>query len=248
VTPIRRSYLICSTPRSGSNFLCEVLSSIGTAGRPDDYFWNPPYWHELWSVSDFPSYFQRLLAEGTTPNGVFGTKMMWDYLGELVPRLAEIANVNPAAPAAVLASAFPNIRYVWLTRRDKVRQAISYYRALETKVWRSTDAELSSAIDPPFNVEAIDRLVQLSIWEDEGWQEYFRTNRFEPLVVAYEDLAHDVEAEVNRILSWLGLPEARLADRTWRHQRQADAVTEQWAEQFRTSNHVDGKVRLTSPG
>jgi len=37
------SYLICATPRGGSNFLCEVLRSAAIAGRPDDYFRNPPF-------------------------------------------------------------------------------------------------------------------------------------------------------------------------------------------------------------
>jgi LPS sulfotransferase NodH len=234
-TPIRLSYLICSTPRSGSNFLCEVLSSIGTAGRPDDYFWNPLYWYERWGVSNFPSYFQRILAEGTTPNGAFGSKMMWDYLGELAPRLAEVVNANAANPAIMLASAFPNVRYVWLTRRDKLRQGISYYRALETKIWRSTDVGLHPRTDPPFNAEAIERLVQLSTWEDEDWQRYFQENRIEPIVVVYEDLARDVEGEVNRILRSLGLPKTRLAGQAWCHQRQADTLTEQWVERYRAT-------------
>src|SRR5437016_3066195 len=86
-SPIVSSYLICSTPRSGSNFLCEVLRATGVAGFPDEYFWNPPYWRERWDVGDFPSYFRRLLREGTSPNGVFGSKMMWDYFEEVSHQL-----------------------------------------------------------------------------------------------------------------------------------------------------------------
>lgn len=47
---IRRSYLICATPRSGTNLLCEVLRATGIAGQPDDYFWSPPVWYERWGV------------------------------------------------------------------------------------------------------------------------------------------------------------------------------------------------------
>src|SRR5215213_3769543 len=32
------SYLICTTPRSGSTLLCELLEGTGVAGRPDEYF------------------------------------------------------------------------------------------------------------------------------------------------------------------------------------------------------------------
>ena len=32
------SYLICSTPRSGSTLLCEALTNTGVAGRPEEYY------------------------------------------------------------------------------------------------------------------------------------------------------------------------------------------------------------------
>ena len=32
------SFLICSTPRSGSTLLCEALRNTGLAGRPEEYF------------------------------------------------------------------------------------------------------------------------------------------------------------------------------------------------------------------
>ena len=54
------SYLVCATPRSGSSFLCEVLSNTGVAGRPDDYFWNPPFWFADWGVTDFSGFADRL--------------------------------------------------------------------------------------------------------------------------------------------------------------------------------------------
>ena len=116
-------------------------------------------------VSDFPSYFRRILLQGMTPNGVFGSKMMWGYLRELVPQLSALLAIEDSSLPAVLAAAFRQVRYIWLTRRDKVRQGISFYRALETKVWRSTDVPAGLADNPPFDFLAIDRLVQLSTWE-----------------------------------------------------------------------------------
>src|SRR5919202_4203540 len=37
-SPPRLSYLVCATPRSGSTLLCDVLTSTGVAGRPQE-FW-----------------------------------------------------------------------------------------------------------------------------------------------------------------------------------------------------------------
>jgi LPS sulfotransferase NodH len=226
------SYLICATPRSGSNYLCEVLRSTGNAGHPDDYFWNPPYWWERWGTSDFPSYVRRILEEGTTPNGVFGSKMMWDYLGDLLPQLAALFDVEDAAPADVLKAAFPDLRYIWLTRRDKVRQGISYYLAMETGIWRSTDAAKGPTTDPPFNFLAIDRMVELSTWEDEAWQGYFQQYGLQPLDVAYEDLARAPMEVARHILANLGLPSGHWPERSWQHRRQANARTDAWVERY----------------
>src|SRR3954449_1735628 len=32
------SYLLCSTPRTGSSLLCDALRATGVAGRPEEYF------------------------------------------------------------------------------------------------------------------------------------------------------------------------------------------------------------------
>jgi trehalose 2-sulfotransferase len=232
-TPIRQSYLICATPRSGSNWLCEVLRSTGNLGHPDDYFWNRPIWYRRWGVTDFPSYFHRLLHEGTTSNHVFGSKMMWDYLAELVPHLAALLGLTDACPADVLAAAFPDLHHVWLTRHDKVRQGISYYRALETKIWRSTDVATVPPLDPSFSFGAIDSLVRLVTCEDQAWQDYFQRHGITPLAVAYEDLSQAPEVVAQRILRYLGLPPpAQLPFGSWQHQRQADALSDEWVERY----------------
>src|SRR5215831_10803096 len=94
----RLSYLICATPRSGGSFLCEVLSSTGIPGRPDDYFWDPPFWFAQWSVTDISSFAERLFQEGTTANGVFGSKLMRDQLDEVVRQFTSLLGQGNAPP------------------------------------------------------------------------------------------------------------------------------------------------------
>jgi trehalose 2-sulfotransferase len=122
-----------------------VLSSPGVGGYPEEYFWQRSYWYERWDVSDFPSFIDRVREHGTSHNGVFGAKLMWDEMYDLIREFVTLLGVTEESPAQVLEAAFPNLHYIWLRRTDRLRQGISYYRALETKRWRSTD---TSSIRP----------------------------------------------------------------------------------------------------
>jgi trehalose 2-sulfotransferase len=230
---IRRSYVICATPRTGSNLLCEVLQATGVAGRPDEYFWNLPLGHEQWVVSEFRAYVERILRAGTMSNGVFGVKVMWGYFGDLLPRLAALVGREDASPPEILAAVFPNLSYIWLTRRDKVRQGISWYRALATQRWRSTDPGDGSTSPPDFDFEAIDQLVATSIADDLAWQRFFQQHGVDPLHVLYEDLERDPNVIAERICHYLGLePPAQPAQRESRHQQQSDDLTEEWIRRY----------------
>jgi LPS sulfotransferase NodH len=74
---IIRGYTICTTPRTGSNFLCELLSSTGVLGRPREYFNGAGRrLHDDPTYPDDPAgQFRRILTMGATPNGVYGLKV-----------------------------------------------------------------------------------------------------------------------------------------------------------------------------
>jgi LPS sulfotransferase NodH len=165
---------------------------------------------------------------------------MWDHVDEVRKQFAKVLELGDATPSEVFAAAFPNLRYIWLTRRDKLRQGISYYRAMETKVWRSTDIPKVAHIDPPFNFEAIQNLVELCTWEDEGWQTYFRQNAIEPCTVVYEDLLDSPTAAVRRILSYMAIqPHGPLfREGAWQHQRQSDTTSEEWVKRYEPRAHT----------
>jgi len=250
--PIHQSYLICTTPRTGSNLLCEVLRRTGVAGCPDEYFCNPTFWQERWGTMVLRGYLARIRTEGTTSNGVFGAKLMWHELEAMLPKLAEVAGLASADPHAVLRATFPNLRYLWLTRRDKVRQAISWYRALETSIWRSTDQPAGSAADPApepaFDFEAIDQLVRQSVADDQAWQRFFQEYGITPLAVTYEALAEDPAGIAREILDHLGLPApVEHWSPDWQHRQQADASTDDWVRRYHAEVVRPGPAPASTP-
>lgn len=93
---IDRSYLILTTPRSGSWMLAEALRATGVAGYPEEYFRTELrglYLRE-WQLPEpvrADVLLGKIRSEGTTPNGVFGAKVHWVQFSGLLQLLREAA-------------------------------------------------------------------------------------------------------------------------------------------------------------
>ena len=136
------AYVICTNPRSGSWLLSEGLSATGVAGNPREWFnvleeqqqrarWGR---HGQGDVSPL-SYLSHVVSQGSTHNGVFGLKLHYYQLADLSAQLRRIDGFRDLPVEEAISAAFPEVRYIWLTRKDKARQAISYHRACQTDTW-----------------------------------------------------------------------------------------------------------------
>src|SRR4051812_29575810 len=116
----------------GPAYDAEVRAILGDRSPVDE----EPGQVEAAGFASYGDYLDAILRRGTTPNGVFGGKVMWAYLDGLVSELRRL----PGAPAGdayqVLAARFPRLRLIHHTRGDRLRQAISLWRALQTWSWR----------------------------------------------------------------------------------------------------------------
>jgi LPS sulfotransferase NodH len=240
VVPVHRSYLVCAVPRSGSYLLCEGLRATGVAGRPTEYFSSGfrAYWAPQWGTPDFPAYLRRVVRTGTTPNGVFGGKTHAGQFDYFARQASGRMPVPHADRPALLARWFPDLRYVRLRRRDPVRQAVSYMKAIQTNEWWDADQAPAPFDAPRSGAERYDHLlIEASIErlaeEDRRWDRYFATIDVEPLTLYYEDLSRDRDAAVRTVLDYLGLaapPDRRPPPPSFR--RQADERTERWVARF----------------
>jgi LPS sulfotransferase NodH len=202
------------------------------AGRPEP---NP-----LWSPAAYDRYVDWALEEGTTPNGTFGAKLMWGYLGDFVELLRSIDGLAGLPVPALLERVFPGLSYVRITREDKVRQAVSLWRAVQTQAWRRTaedDAPADDAparsVEPAFSFRAINYLVRLLTAHDASWDAYFLGLGLQPLKLTYEELAAAPQDALARVLAHLGL-DPRAADGVDGPalQVQADERSEDWVRRF----------------
>jgi LPS sulfotransferase NodH len=232
----------------------EALRHSGRPRRPHEYFdrrrvpdivrrlafrempaGDEPPPSELWRPETYGRYLAWAIERGTTPNGVFGAKLMWGYLFDFVELVHGVEGFQGLPVPRLLEQAFPGLRYVRVTRDDKVRQAVSLWKAVQTQAWRrrreNTDAEPAAA--PAFSFMAIHDLVNQLHAHDAAWTGYFTGLGIEPLSVSYEDLAADNARTVAAVLDYLGIeaPPGALAAQPQLEQ-QADAVSEEWVRRY----------------
>jgi LPS sulfotransferase NodH len=193
--------------------------------------------HPLWTPETYGRYLSWALVQGTTPNGVFGAKLMWGYLGDFAELLRGIDGFTGLPLPQLLDAAFPDLRYVQVTRRDKVRQAVSLWKAVQTQAWRrdrdSDSTERPAAAEPVFSFRAINYLVRLLTAHDAAWDAYFLGLGSEPVKVTYEELAEAPDAVIRRVLEGLGIPAPDdLALGPPQLSVQADARSEEWVRRF----------------
>ncbi|HEX3953342.1 MAG TPA: DUF6065 family protein [Stellaceae bacterium] len=239
------SYIICAAPRTGSTLLAQALGSIGTAGKPNEFFdihdYNDRFWKERLGVADEAEYFDKAVAAGTGANGVFALKLLWHQSPALLAKLRAAGAAPADADESVLhalltARLGAPPRYIWLRRSDKLAQAISYLRASKTGLWRSTDVAENTAsetdADLDFDFDLIAQYVRVVSDFDQRWQAYFRHNRLKVLAITYENFIAAYEATVFSALDFLGIAKDGIRLPPPRLQRQADQRSREWHKRF----------------
>jgi len=235
------TYLICTNPRSGSWLLSEGLAATSRAGNPREWFnvLEEQQHRARWRMDSstdlsYPAYLNLARALSTTSNGISGIKLHQYQLTELARRM----DVNDGLNAdELMRRLFPGARYIWLTRRDKARQAISYLLAASTNEWWAIEGAsgtpAASRAEPEFDPDAIARLERAFTDRDSDWQAFFRRHDITPLVIHYEDLAQDYRNTIAGVLDWLGVPGTAAIPPT-RLRRQSNERNEDWLTRYAT--------------
>lgn len=244
------TYLVAATQRSGSTMLCRALADTGVAGRPEEYFLTgppeafPPGW-KFWEegifarphgTMDREAYLELVFRLGTTPNGVFGAKLMWNNVSWVFEKLWELPRFAGLDRAETLHTLFPNLRILRLTRRDRIGQAVSWARAAQTGVWVVSDIQSNEPTgEPVYNYDFIAGLEGLLVEGEHGWAELCAELGVEPLEIVYEDLVDPAtyEPTIRAALSYLGIDSTDLTIPTPRTRRQADDTNREWVRRYR---------------
>jgi LPS sulfotransferase NodH len=218
----QRGYAICTQPRSGSNLLCQYLSSTDQLGYPLEYF-NGPGRRAL-GLPDFPDapklQMEAVLRLGATPNGVYGVKLFAGQFAAFSRRARWI-------------DLLPDLHFVYLARDDLLGQAISWARALQTEQYRSTQPAKRPA---GYDADLIRSRLTAIVRERAQWETFFARTGIEPLRIVYERFLEDPSSYVDRVANLVGIENPLVDQRRVDLVIQRDAVTEEWKQRFRAEN------------
>lgn len=194
-----RPYIVLCTGRSGSSHLCDLLTNTGVCGYPKEHLRDPQVFCLRNGLVDLGALLARLLVSHSTPNRVFGTKLISRYVLEM------LKDVDPAQlelPA--------DMPVVYLSRRDKVAQAASIVRAKKTGRWHLREGRKA----PPECVELTPAEVADAVAEyHQNLQRQHELDTlaaelFQPeqvLQITYEDLVADPRGVLARVMAHIGV-------------------------------------------
>lgn len=248
----------------------EALRSTGRPRRPEEYFHGVDDQSIIdllgqrsgeegkgtapaWSRTAYDRYLDWAMETGTTDNGVFGAKLMWNYLGDFVGLLRNIPEYRSLPLRDLFGEVFPELTFVRVVRANKIRQAVSLWKAVQTASWKQSGEEqepgspqITEDDDSPpykafleehrpqlsFHYRAIEHLLGQILQYEASWDAFFEHIRIKPVLVLYENFAADYEQSTLNILERLGLdPPADLTLEP-RMKSQSDGINDDWARRY----------------
>jgi len=275
-TPRSGSTLVCHALEETGVAGCpeeyfEALRHSGRPRRPEEYFLgvedqsirdhlgersvgsDPQPRSPLWSRAAYDRYLEWAFEAGTTDNGVFGAKLMWGYFGEFVSLLRNIPAYRDVPLAQLLPTVFPDLTFVRVVRANKVRQAVSLWKAVQTANWREDQASAKAASveqqhdngSSPyrsfleehrpqlrFHYRAIDHLLEALLVEEASWDAFFEHSGIDPILVLYENFAADYETSTLNLLERLDVSCPEGFQFQPRMKKQSDKINDDWTRRY----------------
>jgi LPS sulfotransferase NodH len=249
---VRVSGLIATLPRSGSWLLSDGLAATGLVGQPAEFF-RPDYlprYRKAWGLAPgaaIEDYVRAALDRTASTDGVFTAKLHWYQFAWLI---AQVDIAVPGRPPSTdsIADLFPGLRFVYLTRNDRCRQAMSYYIATQSQRWFEQDPTAPRLTDDPDwqpDMQQVRFLDDAVTRHETAWETVLGVTECPVHQLSYEDLAEDRQSCLVEVLTFLEVENAvDVALPAPNIVRQSDASSDVWVERYRAVR--DGLDPLTN--
>jgi LPS sulfotransferase NodH len=219
--PVRKTYCILITPRSGSTWLTRRISRLDVLSCPEEYFIAEEFANTLQynPGRDVYEVFDIIAQKSCTSDGLFGFEMSYFDLEEF-EREARLVDVM-----------LGERHFFYLSRRNFVAQAISLHTAVESQVFHTFGEGKVPPQRPavPYDDDKIMYWVCHILQQEFGIRQWLRANKIRPVTLCYEELLEDIDGAVARIARHLGVD---LAGARMRPTPQTEKLAATWATDF----------------
>lgn len=221
-----KRYLIATTGRSDSTFLCNRIADFGVLGYPMEFL-NESYIAEfdrLFPNPNLRDYCHYVRGAFTSTALVFGLEADWwrfQLAREL--RLADelLGDID---------------LIVHVRCRDFVAQAVSLSLAAETGVWSDRDVGTDQLDDlhanAVYDAKTIKGHARNILNQEFHWRRFIAAAGAPCLVLVYEDIAANVDAAVRRIAEGLGVPIGGALRTSGRVPAKDSEIAQDWGLRF----------------
>lgn len=184
-------YILAGVPRSGTNWLCTHLRHCGAGNARE------------WAGRYREDWFREMCLQ--KQDHLRALKVFWHHLVQVFP-------FDPGAYLMQYACWMPDVRWVYLTREDKLRQALSFCRVHAGGGWVLTQATPWQAIDIAYDRQQIQRHLDSIQQQEQSWEAHFQRYAITPLRLTYEMMAADLRGTVETALDYLDVGSWRERD------------------------------------
>lgn len=223
-----RGVAVLTEGRSGSNWLGSLTNATGLMGRSEE--WLDPAYLGFEPLS-YDALERAVIEKGSTDNGRFGIK--------LFPRHLHWSKEKFGKDLLFEIRGKHDLGFVLLERRDRIAQAISFYRARMSGVWTSRHKGKANRGAVPYSFSDISQAYFQIDRSYAFWRSYLQLLALDFRQFVYEDLQQDPKPYLETVADFLGVPVPENT-RDSKFTIQRDSVTEEWMMRFREDAAAKG--------
>lgn len=226
-----------------------MLRETGHAGFPGSHFHEPSLekWCDYYGLNaadfDLPADMLRAIFDsarqtGSASSDIFGLRLQRDSFDFFVQQL-KLLHPSYGSDKERIEKEFGCTLFVHLTRQNKLDQAISVVKAMQSGLWHKapdgTEIERNGmGQELAYDANAIS--AELTGFEkaDDEWKAWFEVEDLEPLRIDYDDLSGSPYTQLSQITEMLGFKYEPSDKNTVPVAKLSDEINRDWADRFRS--------------
>lgn len=225
---VLRGVAVLTEGRSGSHWLGSLTNATGVMGRSEEWL-NPGYLG--FQPDSYDALEKAVIGNSSTDNGRFALKVFPRHLAwskGLCGKdfLFEIRRGNA-------------LGFILLERRDRLRQAISFYRASVSRFWTSRHKGADVAV--AYSFAGISQAYFQIEHSYAFWRAYLTLSGLPYRQFVYEDLQPDPQPYLEAVAGFMDVPVPDAVPVS-KLRIQRDDLTEEWVARFRQEVAEKGAI------